>query len=278
MRNLFHYTTINTLALILKSKKIRFNRLDRVDDVSESSAFIKHNLAKNLFVSCWTEQTEESIPQWHMYTDKMQGVRISFGKQLFNYQPLDPNHPLIRKGGKLYSPIPFEMMFNDSFIIPPIFLDREYFARKIVYVENPSDYLKDIVQEKQTGSGRVELSIAMPNLGIYKKKEWEFQEEFRFVLFILPGTKIPNGNLMDPLYINEMPTNLIHFIRNQTPPPIECFDVELHDEAFDNLEVTLGPLCTESHRIMVESLLGIYAPNAAIKNSVLRGTIKKPIR
>jgi len=33
---IYHYTTINNLALILASKKIRFNRLDNVDDLEES--------------------------------------------------------------------------------------------------------------------------------------------------------------------------------------------------------------------------------------------------
>ena len=31
-----HYTSIETLALILKHKTIRFNRLDQVDDMEES--------------------------------------------------------------------------------------------------------------------------------------------------------------------------------------------------------------------------------------------------
>lgn len=33
---IYHYTSIETLALILDSQKIRFNRLDRVDDLEES--------------------------------------------------------------------------------------------------------------------------------------------------------------------------------------------------------------------------------------------------
>ena len=32
---LYHYTTIDTLALILKNRTIRFNRLDKVDDLEE---------------------------------------------------------------------------------------------------------------------------------------------------------------------------------------------------------------------------------------------------
>lgn len=32
---IYHYTNIETLALVLKNKTIRFNRLDRVDDLEE---------------------------------------------------------------------------------------------------------------------------------------------------------------------------------------------------------------------------------------------------
>ena len=32
MAKIYHYTSIETLALILKYKTIRFNRLDQVDD------------------------------------------------------------------------------------------------------------------------------------------------------------------------------------------------------------------------------------------------------
>ena len=36
-----HYTDIDTLALILANRTIRFNRLDRVDDTTEAKAFSK---------------------------------------------------------------------------------------------------------------------------------------------------------------------------------------------------------------------------------------------
>lgn len=36
MTKIFHYTTIENLALILKNRNIRFNRLDHVDDREEA--------------------------------------------------------------------------------------------------------------------------------------------------------------------------------------------------------------------------------------------------
>lgn len=115
MSIIHHYTSINTLSLILKYQTIRFNRLDRVDDVSEAKFYGKYELGKFLFVSCWTDSNVESIPLWHIYTDKMRGVRISLESDWMYYRPLkpDPKYKFIQEG-TLYAAIPFEKFFNDN--------------------------------------------------------------------------------------------------------------------------------------------------------------------
>ena len=92
---LYHYTSISTLAHILESKKIRFNRLDRVDDIEEGKAIDVNNISSFIYVSCWTNKKYESIPLWNMYTPNMKGVRIElpsfpfvfYRKDENNYQP-----------------------------------------------------------------------------------------------------------------------------------------------------------------------------------------------
>ena len=64
---LYHYTNLKTLALILKHRTLRFNRLDKVDDLEENVKSNGLNLGQYIFVSCWTEDAEESIPLWRMY-------------------------------------------------------------------------------------------------------------------------------------------------------------------------------------------------------------------
>ena len=70
MAKIYHYTTIDTLALILKHCTIRFNRLDKVDDLEEAmygSGEQNINLGKYTFVSCWTKDQDENVfwPKWH---------------------------------------------------------------------------------------------------------------------------------------------------------------------------------------------------------------------
>lgn len=90
--NLFHYTSIETLALILKNKTIRFNRLDCVDDLEESMYGSGPNdikLGQYQFVSCWTKDSEENLALWKMYTNN-KGVRICLDSDMFKtYQILE---------------------------------------------------------------------------------------------------------------------------------------------------------------------------------------------
>jgi hypothetical protein len=48
-RKIYHYTSTEALALILKTKKLRFTRLDGVDDLKEAQKRYKtkHNLPHN---------------------------------------------------------------------------------------------------------------------------------------------------------------------------------------------------------------------------------------
>lgn len=80
---LYHYTNIYSLALILKSKNIKFNLLRNMDDLEEVKTDGLNNFGKYCFVSSWTSSAEESIPFWHMYTNDMAGARIKMPKDMF---------------------------------------------------------------------------------------------------------------------------------------------------------------------------------------------------
>lgn len=73
---LYHYASLDTLALILHNRTIRFSRLDKVDDPQEQRSADSQNLGKMKLVSCWTSSDEESIPMWREYAGAECGVRI----------------------------------------------------------------------------------------------------------------------------------------------------------------------------------------------------------
>jgi len=87
-----HYTSIDTLKLILQHRTIRFNRSDLVDDTDEIELMINGTaFAKYLLISCWSTEKQESIPQWGLYSGKCKGVRIT----------LDSNHIIDCHGNEL---------------------------------------------------------------------------------------------------------------------------------------------------------------------------------
>ena len=59
---LYHYTSLESLALILKNRTIRLNPLDKMDDIQEQKTADIENIGKFVFVSSWTDDVVESIP------------------------------------------------------------------------------------------------------------------------------------------------------------------------------------------------------------------------
>lgn len=80
---LYHYASLDTLALILHNRTIRFSRLDKVDDPQEQRSADSQNLGKMKLVSCWTSSDEESIPMWREYAGAECGVRIQMKSHPF---------------------------------------------------------------------------------------------------------------------------------------------------------------------------------------------------
>ena len=76
METLFHYTNIETLAVILKNRTIRFNPLNKMDDLEENLSADVYNAGMFTYVSCWTSSKKENIALWKQYTHHDTGVRI----------------------------------------------------------------------------------------------------------------------------------------------------------------------------------------------------------
>ncbi len=87
---LFHYTSIESLCLILRSGSLKFNRLDKVNDLDEAATKNFPYAKSFVFVSCWTSEERESLPLWKMYSSDMKGVRIRMPVNMFKGRHL-PN-------------------------------------------------------------------------------------------------------------------------------------------------------------------------------------------
>ncbi len=258
---IYHYTNIDTLALILKNKTIRFNRLDKVDDLEEGRSECSGiNIAQYTFVSCWTENPEESIPLWKLYTDKEMGVRIGMDKDMFktySYHDEEVINGVYMKGEvkTILSP---EMLSPAKIVLMPIFNDGVFY-RKVQYVNDVSSELKGAVSKDANGGYQFQLS----KFGAFKNSRWAFQQESRFVLNIYPNPqKIP--------YTDERLAHwLCQVIGANIPNSISHYDMDLDGNALSAMEITMCPNMSEGNKIIVESLCNTYLGNVKPKESQL---------
>ncbi len=146
---IYHYTNLESLALILKNQTIRFNRLDKVDDLEEGNTeSLGVKFCRYIFVSCWTETTEESIPLWKMYGGDKGGIRIALEQEMFK-EYLISNLELgdLQSQGAIKSKIPLQDMINPNFFFIPILVYKnDLFYRHVKYVDNIHVFTKDAIQ------------------------------------------------------------------------------------------------------------------------------------
>ena len=195
---IYHYTTIDSLAMIMSSRSIKFNRLDKVDDLEERTEPSQVKLWQYLFVSCWTENPEESIPLWRMYSGNAHGVRIGMDIDMFEDNIVGgSNVPAgIPHQGYMIGKIPAQDYFRNVFFVLPaatthIDKDRDtLFYCHVDYVDDVNEKTKDAYQLTMTDAIHASSNINFGAIGKYKNKRWAFQEETRFRLVVMPFNPI----------------------------------------------------------------------------------------
>lgn len=56
--SLYHYTNVEALAMILKSRSIRFSPLTALDDLQEAMNQDQNRFSNFVFVSSWTDDAK----------------------------------------------------------------------------------------------------------------------------------------------------------------------------------------------------------------------------
>jgi hypothetical protein len=266
--------------LILKNRTIRFNRLDNgLDDLQEGSISSKGVKIGNYgFVSCWTENRDEKIPLWKLYTDNGIGVRIALEKDMFKdyyYSDIVEFNGIrfnAKASGWQITKTPIEDMFNPSYMVFTLLssdIDKGLFYRAVEYVDDVNERIKDCVTIEKVTNELNRIDVKYADIGRYKHKRWAFEEETRFFLFIIPGMNFEMGPQVTIDYNQHLYDVWTNNIRNT----ITYYDMHLKDNIFDDMEITLSPNITIAKRIIVEALKEKYAPKAIIKSSSFEGTV-----
>ncbi len=265
---LYHYTNIESLALILKNQTIRFNSLDRMDDLQEQETADIKNVGQFCFISSWTSDATESIPMWNMYASLTQGVRIKLRKDPFKVYDNDiselhkiPNLQIGEDSStSIKSIIPLNDLFENGFFSVQA-LNLESFLYEVQYITDKDKLYPHLLQE----NGK-QFSIAFQNLGRYKNIHWEFQKEWRYILNFIPL------DLKKISYIHF--TQMANDIRiGQAKQPFTYYDMVIDDSAFSDMEITLSPCIGAGSRTIVEVLVSRFNSSAKIIDSTLKNLI-----
>ena len=268
---LYHYKNIETLALILQNHTFRFNSLNKMDDLQEQETADLKNVGQFCYISSWTDDVDESIPMWNMYTSINSGVRIKLKKHPFKFHEntADELRQVINapvtdntNGTPLKSLIPFADMFRRKFIAAGA--TPENILHKVEY---SSDHEKLYPQLVHVDGDK--FSIALGTLGKYKNTHWAFQNEWRYILLLFPlDLNQPVETLSQAAQI--MGNKILQGLEKQ---PFPFYDMIIDDATYCEMEITLSPRISEGNRIIVENLVKGYNPSAIVKDSSLIGLI-----
>ena len=244
---LYHYTSLDKLALILQTQKIRFSELSMLNDLEEQNVQFSQRDSgwTKAYVSCWTEECEESIPMWKMYSEIPSGIRICLPQNPFkNYI----SFVSIKDGSMMInslSSIKHIKLQNNSFQEPDLkLLSINNSLIKVEYSDNFST--KDIIASCWNGDLGVTFPMA---LGRLKRTAWSFEKEWRYIAYLLTRNK----DVIIPPY---------------------C-DFELRKDALKKIEIVKSPMFTKANEILLDSLIDKFQIDPKrIKQSLLTGNVR----
>lgn len=250
--NLFHYTSINSLALILANRTMRFSSLKIVNDLSEGISRDMGDLGNYMFVNCWTDQEKEHLPLWNMYTPEMRGVRIKLPLPIFQTHEYENGHK---------SFVPMDKWIGSNYMIMPN-LEHVF---EVNYTDNESLLEQNLITELPYDRQGIDFK----KIGRHKRTVWEFEREWRFCLYILPK---PQTGINTKFTVEEF-SKLIDE-RGSFPIGFTYYDLPISSECFHEMEITLGPRVIPGDKEIVQSLIDKYNSSAVMHESRLTKIIR----
>lgn len=249
---LYHYTNLETLSIILSDKTFLLNRIDKVNDLMESAYLQLPEVYSCVFAGCFSHRKIESIPHWHMYTKADRGVRINFllkmplGKNLDGF--MDKKRSIVVKYNE------DELLYNFSGNFNGNLCDCDNTSWKLELSTSDIIYEASCMERNPIliNIDGVTHSDIIP-IGKIKREEWDFEYETRIIgLF---------RNINSNVEFNAPEYILI---------PIDLESLEL--------EIILNPWCSEDFKSEVKALLvaNKLEDKVNVFESSLHNTIKKP--
>lgn len=240
---IYHYTSIETLALILKNRTLRFSNLESVDDPEEAITKDFGSLEKYFFVSCWTDNSEENIGLWNLYSKDMKGIRIEIDSDRI---------PFLNSNNQITFPNVIQNINNLSNNEVAILLfipDDKNCESSLIHI----DYTKEEPPNFSYVTEYNHKGLDFKPVVAYKNKCWTFQQEVRFVMMASDTNKKSPSGVLDGI------------LKTKTPIKESYIDLVLSDNFYKDMKIRLGPKCSDAEKYICEALVNSYAKNMNIK-------------
>ena len=265
---LYHYTSLETLALILENRTLCLNNLTCVDDMDEAETADMGKFGRFVNVSCWTSDKKESIPLWKMYTPDMHGVRIKLPPFPFKKYTYHKGEYFFSDSKDAETYINVERVYNDNRAI--IVADQPRLI-KVEYTDDlsllfPKIETVSLTPDPITGKVNYSINFSYLTVGKYKMTTWEFQKEWRYIMTCIPVGMQEAGSKTFKLQ-RELLTRLKD---PSQKAPYEKFFLDLDENAVQEMEVLFGPRMTDAEKILTKALLEKHGLAGRYSESSLR--------
>jgi hypothetical protein len=260
---LYHYTSIDSLKLILSNGTIRFKRLDLLNDPLESYSEKFDSFRKNVFSSSWTAEPNESIPMWKIYSN-FDGVRLKLPIDIFSFN----NEPRLMKTNLglwfIVSDLDkkYEVNRTCNFIKTEANIEllnvikKVYGPTKIEYTSQQQDYTKEVVipiLDSDTDQNTINLNM----LGLRKKHDWSFENEYRYRVMCPDVSSIKSAPAVIKLLLDNC--QIVE----------DYIDIEFNISKVQSFEILLGPKVLDNDENELEAFLKSLNVNYEILKSCI---------
>lgn len=266
-KTLFHYTSLENLALILENRTIRLFPLTTLDDPEEQLTADNSAIASRVFVSCWTDDKAESIPMWKLYTKLDSGIRIEMNNDPFvrymyteeEVKEILGNIPNEGVAGQLHF-LPLELLLEQMCVSH---LTGENVLNRIYYTDD-EEYIRPTIATVENG----QLHIATDKIGRYKNEYWDFQREWRYILVFSPLSlrDLPHLDIASSIAADAMN-------RNPGFRSMPFYDLHLRQDAIRSMRITTSPKMSPGNKLLLQGLLERMGLETNIQESDLTGKL-----
>lgn len=234
---IYHYTSIDTLIKIIETRKIKFNRIDKVNDSEEAiyesePEYLK--IREMVFVSCWTKDPEENLILWERYTNS-RGVRICLDSDIFVSYRINDN---------IRSYFPLGSVYTNKYEFSP-FLNKVKLY-DIEYYDQTQMFKRSLIKHGDTFT-----ALKTNDFCIMKTEKWKDEKESRFKIVAMPRLDKGRDENISKYDIVVGESYVL---------------MPLIEGAFDNIEVTMGPEVSQSEEDTLKSILAKFK-NGSLKHS-----------